>query len=70
MRNVLQVILEAIIIGLITIVIAVVLKTGYYKLTNKLMNKYILIFLSGMIIHLFFEYTGLNESWCTKTYKI
>jgi hypothetical protein len=69
MRNILVVLTEAIVIGFITIIIAISIKMSYYKITETLINKYLLIFLSGMIIHLFFEYAGLNESWCRQTYN-
>jgi len=29
-----------------------------------------LLFITGAMIHLIFEYTGGNKWWCTQTYKI
>jgi hypothetical protein len=56
-RQISRIVLEAISIGIITLTINKCI--GY--ITE---NVYLNIFLSGALIHLIFEYFGLNLYWC------
>lgn len=61
-RNTQSVLLEAIVIGIMTVML--------YSLLKFLPLKHILVlFLTGFLIHILFEYTGGNEWWCKNTYK-
>lgn len=64
MRPVRDVLLEATIIGILNIVI-------YYLLRriSKKSKTTLLLFVSGFMIHILFEYLGGNEWWCRKSYK-
>lgn len=56
--------LEAIVVGLMN-------ASFFYALTQmkiKLSTPWI-IFIVGALIHLVFEFAGLNEWWCRQTYK-
>lgn len=59
------VLFEALIIGIINMMLIYILK--YMKM--KVPIPFIFI-ISGALIHLIFEYTGGNEWWCRQTYKI
>ncbi len=72
-RNLEKVLLEAIVIGVIAIFFGY---AGYFIMSGKIINsqeKYFIpmiinIFLIGFLMHVTFEYTGLNESWCRTTF--
>lgn len=59
------VLIEAFVIGAINMIIFLILKTLKLKLPI-----YTLLFISGALIHLIFEYTGGNKWWCRQTYKL
>ena len=63
-RPIQNVLLESIIIGLMNVTIFYILKNV------KGLETFWLLFLSGTLIHIIFEYTGGNKWWCTQTYKI
>jgi hypothetical protein len=63
-RPIQNVLLESIIIGLMNVTIFYILKNV------KGLETFWLLFLSGALIHIIFEYTGGNKWWCTQTYKI
>lgn len=63
-RPVQSVLLESIIIGLMNVTI-------FYILKNiKRLDTMWILFLSGALIHIIFEYTGGNKWWCEQTYKL
>lgn len=62
-RPISDVMMEAIIIGIMNVVLIL----GLSKI-NK--NSYLVFFLAGALIHILFEYTGGNKWWCEKTYKL
>jgi hypothetical protein len=63
-RPVRNVLLESIIIGLANVTI-------FYGLKNiRGLDIFWLLFLSGALIHIIFEYTGGNKWWCEQTYKL
>jgi len=63
-RSVQTILLEAIIIGLMNVTI-------FYILKNiKGLDTLWVLFLSGALIHIIFEYTGGNKWWCEQTYKL
>lgn len=63
-RLVRNVLLESIIIGLANVTI-------FYGLKNiRGLDIFWLLFLSGALIHIIFEYTGGNKWWCEQTYKL
>jgi hypothetical protein len=64
-RPVSTVLIEAIVIGVMNLVIIMALcklKTGIPDLT--------IYFIAGFLIHIIFEYTGGNKWWCTQTYNL
>lgn len=73
MRN--NLIYESIFIGVMTLLLTNIMyyifnhkfpestKPGYYQMI-------IGAFLVGFILHLGFEFTGMNELWCKSTYKM
>ena len=63
-RPVVNVAIESIIIGMMNVGIFYSLK--YF--TN--LDLVWLLFITGAMIHIIFEYTGGNKWWCTQTYKI
>jgi hypothetical protein len=71
MRNIQTVLLEAFIIGLISIVCGYfwyyIIK-NIYTTRSYFLPMTINIFLIGFSLHLLFEYTLLNENWCKSTY--
>jgi len=52
---------EAIVIGVMNLVF-------FYSLSTFIKNPMILLFISGALIHIVFEYLGLNEWWCKSVY--
>ena len=63
-RPVQSVLLESIIIGLMNVTI-------FYVLINiKGLATMWILFLTGALIHIIFEYTGGNKWWCEQTYKL
>ena len=62
-RPIKKIIIEAISIGIITAIISSILQI--LLKTNSL----IIAFLSGAIIHLFFEYFDINKWWCEKEFS-
>jgi hypothetical protein len=63
-------ILEAFIIGLITLIVG---KTGFYLTSTEKNNKEkqesnndIVLFLIGFILHFIIEFVGLNKWYCDK----
>jgi hypothetical protein len=73
MRN--NLIYESIFIGVMTLLLTNIIyyifnnkypettKPGYYQMI-------IGAFLVGFVLHMGFEFTGMNESWCRNTYKL
>jgi endonuclease V-like protein UPF0215 family len=61
MRSLQTVMFEAIVIGVMNLVF-------FYSLSMSIKNPMILLFISGALIHIVFEYLGLNEWWCKSTY--
>lgn len=62
-RPVQNVLIEAVIIGL--------MNAGLYYTLKSLkivVPTHVLLFICGALIHIIFEYTGGNEWWCKKTY--
>lgn len=64
-RPVKDVLFEATIIGILNIAIYYLLRRISKKSTTTL-----LLFISGFMIHLLFEYLGANEWWCRQTYRM
>lgn len=63
-RPIRNILLESIIIGLANVTI-------FYGLKSiKGLDIFWLLFLSGALIHIIFEYTGGNRWWCEQTYKL
>ncbi len=63
-RPVCNVALESIIIGMMTVTI-------FYGLQNiKGLDVFWRLFITGVLIHVGFEYTGGNKWWCEQTYKL
>ena len=62
LRNPFVVLFEAVVIGLLTLILYSLLELG-------IKNKLIALFLTGMLAHILFEYTGMNQKWCLDTYK-
>ena len=60
-RPIKTVLIEAIVIGIMNMVLIVGL--------NRL-NVPLVPLIAGALIHIIFEYTGGNKWWCTQTYKI
>jgi len=60
-----SVFMEAVVVGVMT-------SATYYSLTqlNTGLTTPWLLFITGALIHLVFEFAGLNEWWCRQTYKI
>ncbi len=63
-RPVVNVAIESIIIGMMNVGIFYTLK--YFTKLDLVW----LLFITGAMIHIIFEYTGGNKWWCTQTYKI
>jgi hypothetical protein len=63
-RPVVNVAIESIIIGMMNVGIFYSLK--YFTKLDLVW----LLFITGAMIHIIFEYTGGNKWWCTQTYKI
>jgi hypothetical protein len=57
--------LEAVVVGVMT-------STLFYSLQymNTGLSVPWLLFFTGALIHIVFEFTGANEWWCKQTYKI
>jgi hypothetical protein len=64
-RPVKDVLFEATIIGILNIAIYYLLRRISKKSTTTL-----LLFISGFMIHMLFEYLGANEWWCRQTYRM
>lgn len=63
-RPLCSVALESIIIGLMNVTI-------FYALKNiKNLDVFWILFITGALIHILFEYTGGNKWWCEQTYKL
>ena len=63
-RPLCNVALESIIIGLMNVTI-------FYALKNiKNLDVFWILFITGALIHILFEYTGGNKWWCEQTYKL
>jgi hypothetical protein len=63
-RPVVNVAIESIVIGMMNVGIFYSLK--YFTKLDLVW----LLFITGAMIHIIFEYTGGNKWWCTQTYKI
>jgi len=63
-RPITNVAIESIVIGLMTVGIFYSLK--YFKNLDLPW----LLFITGALIHIIFEYTGGNKWWCNQTYRI
>jgi hypothetical protein len=55
--------IEALAVGVLTM-------ATYYALSYIVHDPWLLLFLTGMLIHLNLELIGANEWWCRKTYSI
>lgn len=57
--------LEAVVVGVMT-------STLFYSLQymNTGLTTPWLLFLTGALIHLVFEFAGMNEWWCRQTYSL
>jgi len=64
MRNVNVLLMEAVTIGLMNMALFYALSQVSAGLTTPW-----LLFISGALIHIMFEFAGLNEWWCRQTYK-
>ena len=64
-RPVKDVLFEATINGILNIAIYYLLRRISKKSTTTL-----LLFISGFMIHMLFEYLGANEWWCRQTYRM
>ena len=60
-RHITMVLLEALIIGVMNIVLIM----GLDKLKVPMVP-----LIAGALIHIIFEYTGGNKWWCTQTYEM
>lgn len=75
MRNYLHIIFEVLTIGLLTTFFTFCI---YYLMRNQLQESkkaqyikmFIGSFLVGALLHLSFEFSGINEKWCRYIYKI
>jgi hypothetical protein len=56
--------MEAVTIGLMNMALFYALSQVSTGLTTPW-----LLFISGALIHIMFEFAGLNEWWCRQTYK-
>lgn len=61
MRSLQTVMFEAIVIGIMNLVV-------FYVLSIFIKNPVITLFICGVLIHLILEYLGINEWWCKTTY--
>jgi hypothetical protein len=71
MRNPIVVAIETLSIG----IVAIIYNIAIYRIINgefpdNYRSMIIGAFLLGAFIHLSFEYSGANEWWCKKTYKL
>jgi hypothetical protein len=63
--------LEAIVVGLVTGIVAIFIQTiltcflSCYNLNKQ--QLFICSFLTGFLIHIMFEWTGMNKSFCCQT---
>jgi hypothetical protein len=65
-RPLCNVALESIIIGLMNVTIFYALK----NIKNLNLDVFWILFITGALIHILFEYTGGNKWWCEQTYKL
>ena len=56
---------EAIIIGIMNVVLFYTIRS-----ISKFIPISIAVLIAGISIHVLFEYTGGNEWWCKRTYKL
>ena len=61
MRSLQTVMFEAIVIGIMNLMF-------FYGLSIFIKNPIITLFITGTLIHIVFEYLGLNAWWCKSTY--
>ena len=59
-----QLLIEAIVVGIITLVI----KTLIDKIMSKYIPNFALIILTGFIIHILCEFSGINKWYCKNGY--
>lgn len=64
-RPVINVLIEAFVVGIMNLVIIMTLTNIGTGLPH--MSEYLI---SGALIHIIFEYTGGNKWWCTQTYNL
>ena len=62
LRPLKNVLLEAIIIGVMNLIIFILLNS-LFKISTP-----VKLFVGGALIHIAFEYSGGNEWWCKSTY--
>ena len=65
MRSFADVLIEAAVIGAMNCILIMLFNNHL----NKKIDKRYVYFIVGAMIHLVFEYLGLNEWWCLSTYK-
>jgi hypothetical protein len=75
MRNYLNIIVEVIIIGFLTTFFTFGIYTvmnGEFPQSTKPGYKQMIIgsFLVGALLHISFEFSGINEKWCKTTYML
>lgn len=65
LRPIKDILTEAIIIGIMNVVL-------FYAIgsISKLIPTPMSVLIAGISIHILFEYTGGNEWWCKRTYKL
>lgn len=68
-RKVSTVFTEAAVIGLLVIVVFYAVKFATTRVQTSVVSLSILLFLTGALSHILFEYLGLNEQWCKSVYK-
>ena len=75
-----NIVIEGIVVGLSTVVMGTIVSRGIKLATlptnvpNKSWNRYfvmeIALFLTGFLLHIFFEIAGLNKAYCAYKMKI
>jgi hypothetical protein len=61
MRSLQTITFEAIVIGIMNVFI-------FHTLSVFIKNPMVALFITGALIHIVFEFLGLNEWWCRVTY--
>lgn len=72
-KNILTVFIEGLVVGGVSISLVYLVHfiiNLFYKIENINITNYLIIFISGFLFHIIFEYIGLNESYCIDYYKL